>query len=419
MDQFVIEGGRPLRGSIRISGSKNAALPILIATLLTDEPCRIDNVPTLLRDIRTTVRLLESLGKKVTVKGSSVVVEGRGSLKTQAPYDIVKQMRASVLAAGPLLARFGLVRVPIPGGCAIGLRPIDIHLKGFAALGAREIADHGDIILSAAPQLKAGRVRFKFPSVGATEHLMMAAAATPGRTTLENAAREPEIEDLADFLRKLGAKVRGAGSSRIVIEGQRRLHGARHSVIPDRIETGTYLIAAAAAGGRLELQGARARDLAAVIASLKKAGARVAERDGGLTVEMKGRPKPVSVTTAPHPGFPTDLQAPWMALMTVAGGASIVTETVFENRFMHAAELARMGASIGVSGGQAAIAGVETLTGAPVMASDLRAGAALLIAGLAAKGRTTLQRVYHIDRGYERVEVKLRRAGARVSRVNA
>ena len=418
MDQFVIEGGGPLRGSVTVSGSKNSALPILIATLLTDEPCRVENVPTQLRDIRTTVRLLESLGKKVQVKGSTVMVTAGGSLKTQAPYDIVKQMRASVLAAGPLLARFGLVRVPIPGGCAIGLRPIDIHLKAFAEMGAREIADHGDIILSAAPQLKPGRIRFKFPSVGATEHVMMAAAATPGRTTIENAAREPEIEDLADFLGKLGAKVRGAGSSRVVIEGQRALRGCRHEVIPDRIEAGTYLIAAAAAGGRLEVVGARKRDLEAVVAALKRAGAKITETKGGLTVEMKGKAKGVSIETAPHPGFPTDLQAPWMALMAVARGASIVSETVFENRFMHAAELARMGASIGVSGGEAAIAGVEKLTGAPVMASDLRAGAALLIAGLTASGRTTLQRVYHIDRGYERVERKLAKVGARIRRVN-
>jgi UDP-N-acetylglucosamine 1-carboxyvinyltransferase len=417
MDQFVIEGGRPLRGAVKISGSKNSALPILIATLLTDEPCRIDNVPAQLRDIRTTVRLLESLGKKVLVQGSSVTVRSTGSLKTQAPYDIVKQMRASVLAAGPLLARFGLVRVPIPGGCSIGLRPIDIHLKGFAALGARQIADGGDIILSAAP-LKPGRIRLKFPSVGATEHLMMAAAVMPGRTTIDNAAREPEIDDLADFLLKLGAKVRGTGTSRVIVDGQRMLRGARHSVMPDRIETGTYLIACAAAGGKMRLDGGRARDLEAVIVALKKAGAKVAESGGGLVVEMRGRPKAVSIKTAPYPGFPTDLQAPWMALMAVSGGASIVNETVFENRFMHAAELARMGASIGVSGAQAAIAGVAQLTGAPVMASDLRAGAALLIAALAARGRTTLQRVYHIDRGYERVERKLSRAGARIRRVN-
>jgi UDP-N-acetylglucosamine 1-carboxyvinyltransferase len=327
-------------------------------------------------------------------------------------------MRASVLAAGPLLARFGLVRVPIPGGCSIGLRPIDIHLKGFAAMGARQISDRGDIILSAAPQLKAGRVRFKFPSVGATEHLMMAAAASPGRTVIENAAKEPEIEDLANFLKKLGAKVTGAGTARVVVEGQRALKGARHAVMPDRIEAGTYLIACAAAGGKLRLEKARAKDLTAVIAALRKTGAKISESGGGLSVEMSGRPKSVSIETQPHPGFPTDLQAPWMALMAVAGGASIVHETVFENRFMHAAELARMGASIGVAGGEAAIAGVARLTGAPVMASDLRAGAALLIAALTAQGHTTIQRVYHIDRGYERLERKLARVGARIRRIN-
>ncbi|MDE2040404.1 MAG: UDP-N-acetylglucosamine 1-carboxyvinyltransferase [Elusimicrobia bacterium] len=417
MDQFVIEGGRPLRGEVEIGGSKNAALPILIATLLTDEPCRLDNVPTRLRDIRTTIRLLESLGKTVAVRGGSVLVSSAGSLKTQAPYEIVKQMRASVLAAGPLLARFGLVRVPIPGGCAIGLRPIDIHLKAFRELGAREIADHGDVILSAAPQLAGGRVRLRFPSVGATEHVMLAAAATPARTIIDNAAREPEIADLAAFLVKLGAKVGGAGGSRVVVEGQRRLRGARHRVMADRIEAGTFLIACAAAGGRLRLRGARGADLAAVIAALKRAGAAVSARGDGLEIEMRGRPRPVSIATAPYPGFPTDLQAPWMALMALASGASIVSEAVFENRFMHAAELGRMGASIGVSGAEAAIAGVARLTGAPVMACDLRAGAALVIAALAAKGRTTVQRVYHIDRGYERLERKLCEVGGRVRRV--
>jgi UDP-N-acetylglucosamine 1-carboxyvinyltransferase len=418
MDQLIIEGGRPLRGSVKVSGSKNAALPILIATLLTDEPCTIDNVPVLLRDLRTTFRLLESLGKKVEVSGAQVRVSANGSLKTQAPYEIVKQMRASVLAAGPLLARFGLVRVPIPGGCAIGLRPIDIHLKGFAQLGAREIADHGDIILSA-PSLKPGRVRMKFPSVGATEHLMMAAAAVPGRTVIENAAREPEIEDLGVFLERLGAKVKGAGSSRVEVHGQKVLHGAVHSVIPDRIETGTFMLAAAAATGRLTLLGAEPRDLRAVTAKMRAAGARIEEAPGSIVVSMNGRPKPVSMATAPHPGFPTDLQAPWMAWMCLAKGRSRVVETVFENRFLHAAELRRMGARIAVSGSTATVEGVERLSGAPIMASDIRAGAALLVAALAAKGKTTISRVYHIDRGYERVEAKLRGAGARARRTRA
>ncbi len=416
MDRLVIEGGRPLSGTVPVSGAKNAALPILIATLLTDEPCVVENCPTALRDIRTTVRLLESLGKRATVEGAAVRVESTGSLKTQAPYDIVKQMRASVLAAGPLLARFGLVRVPIPGGCAIGLRPIDIHLKGFEAMGARRIADQGDIILSA-PRLKPGVVKLRFPSVGATENLMTAAAAVPGRTVIRNAAREPEIEDLGAFLTKLGAKVTGAGTATVTVEGRARLHGARHKVIPDRIEAGTFLIAAAAARGLVRLTGADAGHLEAVIAALRRTGATVKSGRGWIELRMERRPKPVSVRTEPYPGFPTDLQAPWMALMTLAAGFAKVRETVFENRFMHAAELARMGAQIAASGGTAVVAGVERLSGAPIMASDLRAGAALLIAALAAKGRTVISRVYHIDRGYEAVEKKLARAGARVERL--
>jgi UDP-N-acetylglucosamine 1-carboxyvinyltransferase len=416
MDRFVIDGGAPLSGTIPVSGSKNAALPILIATLLTDDPCVVENCPTGLRDIKTTVRLLESLGKKVSVDGPVVRVESTGSLKTQAPYDIVKQMRASVLAAGPLLARFGLVRVPIPGGCAIGLRPIDIHLKGFEAMGARRIADQGDIIMSA-PRLKATEIKLRFPSVGATENLMMAAAAVPGRTTIRNVAREPEIEDLGAFLTKLGAKVTGTGTARVVIEGRAKLNGARHRVIPDRIEAGTYLIAAAAARGKVRVLGAEAARLAAVIAALRRAGATVRTGRGWVELEMRGRPRPAPIKTAPHPGFPTDLQAPWMALMTLAPGFTRIREAVFENRFMHAAELGRMGAQIAVSGPEAVVGGVEQLSGAPIMASDLRAGAALLIAALAAKGRTVISRVYHVDRGYEDVERKLAGVGARVERV--
>ena len=406
-----------MRGSVSISGSKNAALPILIATLLTDEPCVIDNVPSKLRDMRTTFRLLESLGKKVEVNGHSVRVTSTGSLKTQAPYDLVKQMRASVLVAGPLLARFGLVRVPIPGGCAIGLRPIDIHLKGFRALGAREISDHGDIILSA-PKLQAGRVHLRFPSVGATENLMMAAAAVKGTTVIENAAREPEIEDLADFISKLGAKVKGAGTARIEIHGSQRLTGARHKVIPDRLETGTFMLLAAACGGRLRLKGADSGPLSSLIQKMRAAGAKIKTEKKFIEISMAGRPKAVSIETQPHPGFPTDLQAPWLAWMCLARGTSKVKETVFENRFLHAAELLRMGASLSLKGNTATIAGRESLHGAPIMASDIRAGAGLLVAAAAAHGRTRLQRVYHIDRGYEAVEAKLRKAGARIRRVN-
>ncbi|MDX6769990.1 MAG: UDP-N-acetylglucosamine 1-carboxyvinyltransferase [Elusimicrobiota bacterium] len=416
MDRFVIDGGRPLSGTIKVSGAKNAALPILIATLLTDEPCVVDNVPSTLRDLRTTFRLLESLGKRVKVDGSTVRVESTGSLKTQAPYDIVKQMRASVLAAGPLLARFGLVRVPIPGGCAIGLRPIDIHLKGFETMGARRIADQGDIIMSAAP-LKAATVKLRFPSVGATQNLMMAAAALPGRTVIKNAAREPEMEDLGAFLSKLGAKVTGAGTATVTVEGRLRLKGCRHRVIPDRIEAGTYLLACAAARGTVRLQGAEAAHLGAVLDALRKAGAKVKTGKGFIELTMSHRPKAVSIVTKPHPGFPTDLQAPWMALMTLCTGFAKVTETVFENRFLHAAELGRMGAQIAVSGRVAVVAGVERLSGAPIMASDIRAGAALLVAGAAAKGQTVISRVYHIDRGYEAVEEKLARAGVAIARL--
>jgi len=415
MDKLVIEGGKPLRGTIKVSGAKNAALPILIATLLTDETCVIENVPSTLRDLRTTFRLLESLGKKVVVEGSTVKVLSTGSLKTQAPYDIVKQMRASVLAAGPLLARFGLVRVPIPGGCAIGLRPIDIHLKGFEAMGARRIADQGDIIMSA-PKLNAVTIKLRFPSVGATQNLMMAAAATTGKTTIKNAAREPEMEDLGRFLSRLGAKVHGAGTATVTIEGKDKLNGARHRVIPDRIEAGTFLLAAAAARGRVRLLGAEASHLTAVLSALKKTGAKVKTGKNWIELTMERRPKAVAIVTKPHPGFPTDLQAPWMSLMTLCVGFAKVTETVFENRFLHAAELGRMGAQIAVSGRTAVVAGQERLSGAPIMASDIRAGAALLVAGLAAKGKTTIARVYHIDRGYETVERKLRGAGARLER---
>ncbi len=418
MDRFIIDGGRRLNGSVRVSGSKNAALPILISTLLTDEPCRIENVPTRLRDIKTTLRLLESLGKKVTVSGGSVRVVSGGSLKTQAPYDLVKQMRASVLAAGPLLARFGLVRVPIPGGCAIGLRPIDIHLKAFAALGARQVADSGDIILSAPSLLKARRLRLDFPSVGATENAMMAAAATRGTTVIENAAREPAISDLGRFLARLGARVTGLGSSKVSVHGALSLKGCRHEVIADRIEAGTFLIACAAAGGEVSVQGARAEDLGALIAKLRQVGARIIVHSGGVRIEMPRSARAASIKTSPYPGFPTDLQAPWMGLMALARGQSRVRETVFENRFLHAAELGRMGALVRARGNEARVTGVERLHGAWVMASDLRGGAALVIAGLAAQGRTVIQRVYHIDRGYERLELKLRRLGARIRRVS-
>ncbi len=415
MDRFLIDGGRPLRGALRVNGSKNAALPILFATLLTDESCLIENVPARLRDIRLTFRVLEAIGKRMEVSGTSVRVLADKPLRTRAPYELVKQMRASVLVAGPLLARFGWVRVPIPGGCAIGVRPIDIHLKGFEGLGARRTFDAGDVILDS--PLRPGPVRFKFPSVGATENLMLAAAALPGATVIRNAAREPEIEDLGRFLNALGARVTGAGSSAVVVRGSLRLHGARHTVIPDRIEAGTLMLAAAATQGSLRLRAAEPKHLKALIFKMRSAGAAVREEEDGLFVSMKGRPRPTAVSTSPYPGFPTDLQAPWMAWMCLARGKSRVRETVFENRFLHAAELSRMGGRVSVIGDTATVEGVPALCGAPVMASDIRAGAALVIAALAARGRTALARVYHIDRGYERLEARLRSLGAKIRRV--
>lgn len=416
MDFFVIDGGRPLKGAVKISGSKNAALPILIGTLLTDEKCTIRNVPNL-RDIRTTVRLLELMGKSVEFADGTATVSPRAKLKTSAPYDLVKQMRASVLVAGPLLARFGRARVALPGGCTIGLRPIDIHLEGFEKLGAKVANEHGDVVLTCG-RLEPRPVRFRFPSVGATENLMMAAALVPGRTVLRNAAREPEIEDLGRFLNSMGARVSGAGSSVVVVEGARALHGTEHWVIPDRVETGTFLLAAAATRGDVRLVGARAEDLEALLDAVRRSGAKVTKLPEGLRVRGPRRPRPVDVRTEPHPGFPTDLQAPWMAYMSLADGRAKVRESVFEKRYMHAAELARMGARIHINGERAVVEGVPELAGAPIMASDIRAGAALVVAALAAKGQTVIQRVYHIDRGYEAIEKKFRALGAHIRRAS-
>lgn len=412
----MIEGGRPLKGTVWINGSKNAALPILFATLLTDDPCVIDNVPSL-RDIATTVQLLEHLGKRVVRDGHSMRIESARPLGTWAPYAIVRQMRASFLAAGPLLARFHKVRVAMPGGCAIGQRPVDIHLEGFKRMGAKIAYQEGDVMLTA-PRLKTVSVPLRFPSVGATQNLMMAAAATPGTTIIRNAAREPENADLADFLNKMGARVSGAGTATVRVEGVRRLRGAEHRVIPDRIEAGTFLIACAASGGELRLVGARADHLRAVIRALARAGSKIRTETDALVIRGSGRPRPVSIRTEPHPGFPTDLQAPWLAMMCLAKGRTRVQEKLFEKRFLHAAELRRMGAWVRVEGEDAVVEGVPYLEGAPIMASDIRAGAALVVAGLAAHGTTAIQRVYHIDRGYERIEEKLRSVGARIRRVH-
>ena len=352
------------------------------------------------------------------MEGRRAVIEASRPLKTRADYHLVKQMRASILVAGPLLARFKRAQVPIPGGCAIGLRPIDIHLSGFERLGAQTRLSQGDVLLSAAA-LRPARIPLAFPSVGATENLMMAAAAIEGTTTIENAAREPEIESLAECLNLMGAEVSGAGTKLIRIRGRRDLQGVRYDIPPDRIESGTFLIAAAATRGSIVLERARPADLAALIAALKRAGAEIRIDKDSIGLRMKGRPRPASIATAPHPGFPTDLQPPWMALMSLARGRSVVRETIFEKRMLHAAELGRMGARVKVNGEKARIDGVESLNGAPVMASDLRAGAALVVAGLAARGQTVIDRVYHIDRGYERLEARLRLLGARVRRIRS
>lgn len=414
MDSFVVKGGRRLKGTVRVSGSKNSALPCLFATLLTDEVCVLENVPDL-QDIRTAFRLLERLGKKVDVSSSRVTVRKRGALRAQAPYDLVRRMRASAVVMGPLLARLGRAEVSLPGGCAIGARPINFHLKAFEKMGARISVHEGYI--TAVGRLRGGRVKLPFPSVGATENVLMAATLARGRTTIENAAREPEISDLANLLTGMGASIVGAGTPRIVVDGSPRLHGVHHRVIPDRIEAGTFLVAAAITRGRVRLTGVEPAHLKAVLDALRRAGM-------GLTVDRDGveakwvRPlTPVSVKTRVYPGFPTDMQAQWTALMAVTPGRSVIEEDIFENRFLHAQELLRMSARVDIRGSRAHVEGVKRLSGCPLMVSDLRAGAALVLAGLAAQGTTKILRVYHLDRGYEQLEKKLRALGADVRRV--
>ncbi len=414
MDILTIEGGKRLKGEITISGSKNAALPILIATLLTDEPCKVRNVPHL-DDIETVIELLVFLGKKVMRHGDEIEVTAGSTLNAEAPYDLVRKMRASIVVMGPLLARLGRVKASLPGGCAIGGRPINIHLDGFHQLGARVTLEQGYVEVKS-EKFQGATIHLDFASVGATENLMMAASLAPGKTEIHNAAMEPEIDDLAHFLKAMGARVTGAGTGRIEIEGVHRLHGANHEVIPDRIETGTYMIAAAMAQGDVVLKRVNAGHLVALVAKMKQAGIDVEQKSGTLRVVGPKKIKPVSVETAVHPGFPTDLQAQWMALMALSSGASQVTEQVFENRFMHVPELQRMGANIQIKVNTATIQGVASLSGADVMVSDLRAGAALVLAGLAAKGQTVIHRVYHLDRGYENMEGKLSALRARIIR---
>jgi UDP-N-acetylglucosamine 1-carboxyvinyltransferase len=416
MDKLLIVGSTPLRGEARISGAKNAALPIMCAALLAVEPLRLTNVPRL-HDVRTMMRLLEQMGVKATVDGSRVDLDAARLDKPFAPYELVKTMRASILVLGPLLARCGHARVSLPGGCAIGLRPVDQHVKGLEALGAEIRVEQG-YIEARAGRLKGTRHVMDLVTVTGTENLMMAACLADGVTVLENAAREPEVVDLANCLNAMGARVRGAGTDVITVEGVDRLSGASHSIMPDRIETGTFLVAAAATGGAVTLREARADLLDAVIDKLRDAGATVEAENGSIRIEMRGRPKSVSVRTAPYPGFPTDMQAQFMALDAIADGTATVTETIFENRFMHALELARLGAEIETSGNTAIVRGVPRLQGATVMATDLRASASLVIAGLVAAGETRIDRIYHLDRGYESIEEKLSALGARIRRVH-
>jgi len=416
MDKLEIMGGVPLAGTVAISGAKNAALPILTAALLTDEPVTVDNVPHL-RDVSTMLNLLMQMGVTASLdENGSVELHAAKISRPVASYELVKTMRASVLVLGPLVARLGEARVSLPGGCAIGLRPVDQHLKGLQALGATIEMEQGYMIARAG-RLKGARICMDLVTVTGTENLMMAATLAEGVTVIENAAREPEIPDLAACLTAMGAKIRGAGTDVITIEGVSELHGTRHSVMPDRIETGTFLAAAVATGGDVRLTGARPETLDAVLDKLRETGAQIETGADWIHVRANGALKAANLRTAPYPAFPTDMQAQFMALNSVAKGTARVVETIFENRFMHVQELKRLGADIEVEGNTAVIKGVAHLDGATVMATDLRASASLVVAGLVARGTTTVERIYHLDRGYERIEEKLSRLGARIRRV--
>jgi len=417
LDKLQIRGGVPLEGEVRISGAKNATLPILAGALLADGPVTIGNVPHL-QDVTTMIELLGRMGASVTVdERMRIEVDPRTTRETFAPYELVKTMRAAILVLGPLVARYGSADVSLPGGCAIGARPVNIHVAGLQAMGAEVHIENG-YIKARAGRLKGARIVLETVTVTGTENLMMAAALAEGRTILENAAREPEIVDLALFLNAMGAKVSGQGTDTIVIDGVESLHGASYDVLPDRIEAGTYLVAGAITGGRVRARGARAEHLDAVLAKLEEAGGTVTRGENFVEVDMRGRrPKAVDIRTAPHPGFPTDMQAQFAALNTVAEGVGTIVETIFENRFMHMLEMRRMGAEIRLEGNTAIIKGVPRLTAAPVMATDLRASASLVLAGLVADGTTEIERIYHIDRGYECIEEKLQGLGAQIRRV--
>jgi UDP-N-acetylglucosamine 1-carboxyvinyltransferase len=415
MDKLRITGGAPLCGEVAVAGAKNAALPILAASLLTADELALENVPQL-ADVTTMGRLLSGMGARLVRDGGRVVARADAIGAAEAPYELVKTMRASILVLGPLLARFGQARVSLPGGCAIGARPVDQHIRGLRALGATLEIEHGYIVAEAT-RLKGARIVTDMVTVTGTENLMMAATLAEGETVIENAAREPEVVDLARCLNAMGARVRGAGTDRIVVDGVARLHGATHRVLPDRIETGTFLVAAAACGGDVRLTGAAPDTLDAVLDKLREAGCRVEVGADWIRVVASGRPRAVSLRTAPHPGFPTDMQAQFMALDCVADGVGRITETIFENRFMHVLELQRLGAQIDIDGNTAVVRGVPKLSGAKVMATDLRASASLVIAGLVAEGETVVDRIYHLDRGYDRMELRLAALGARIERL--
>ena len=422
MDKIVVHGGKRLTGEVTVSGSKNAALPILISSLLTAESCTYRRVPNL-ADIHTTLKLLGALGVKIDKEAwepgkSDLTLHAETVTKLEASYELVKTMRASFLVLGPLTARFGQARVSTPGGCAIGARPINLHLKGLEAMGATIEHSHG-YVEATASRLHGARIYLDLPSVGATENLMMAATLADGTTVIENAAKEPEIEDLANALNEMGGRVRGAGTDIVQIDGVDSLHGLSHAIIPDRIEAGSFVIASAITGGDVWVRGARAEHLDAFLIKLAEAGVVLTSDNDGIRVQRNGKIKSVDITTLPYPGFPTDLQAQMMVLMSVADGVSVITETIFENRFMHAQELDRMGAQIQLEGNRAVVRGTRELSGAPVMATDLRASVSLILAGLVASGSTEVSRVYHLDRGYDHIEEKLSKLGAQVERVKA
>ncbi len=417
MDKLIIKGGEPLSGTVQISGAKNAALPILAGTLLTAEPVTVRNVPHL-KDVTTTISLLQIMGVQVSVDHHlNVEVDASNVARREAPYELVKTMRASILVLGPLVARFGEADVSLPGGCAIGARPVNLHVAGLQSMGADVVVENG-FIKARSDRLKGAHIVFDTVTVTGTENLLMAAVLADGETVLENAAREPEVADLANFLVTLGAKIEGAGSSTIAIQGVDKLGGGSYAVLPDRIEAGTYLVAAAITGAKIRLVNVAPETLEAVLIKLGEAGATITTGDDWIELDMQGRrPRSVDIRTAPYPAFPTDMQAQFCALNAVADGVATITETVFENRFQHVLELQRMGADIQLEGNTAIIKGVDRLTAAPVMATDLRASAGLVLAGLAAQGDTLVDRIYHIDRGYERIEEKFGRIGANIRRV--